>query len=98
MRERAARHYISRFWTSDTMSLATQEFSFPHDLKVVFICLESFDGDLLVQDESLCWRLWSPVRVPQMCWATTANRFHNDVPGLPEGNWKRPITNCDSRW
>jgi hypothetical protein len=81
------------------MQLAMQEFLIPDDLKVVFICPEMFDRDLLVQDEKIpCWRLWSPVRVPRMCWATTAKRLHNDAPGLPEGNWKRPITNCDSRW
>ena len=69
MQERAARHRIGQFWTSNTMQKVMQEFLIPDDLKVVFIAMPwNFWRRLTgTRWKKPCWQLWSPVRVPRMC-------------------------------
>jgi hypothetical protein len=46
---RALQHRIGGLWTPTTMKLARDEFVIPEDLKVIFICPEIFDRDLLLR-------------------------------------------------
>lgn len=49
-RKRAEKHRIGMFWTTATMEKAQDEFYVPNALKVIFICPEVMDRDLLLKD------------------------------------------------
>jgi hypothetical protein len=46
---RALQHRIGGLWTPTTMKLARDEFVIPEDLKIIFICPEIFDRELLLR-------------------------------------------------